>query len=269
MRSIAFIGGGVMAEAIIRGLLAKGMVKPNRVVVGEPLSERARCLSSRYEIAVTASNREAIGDADVVVLAVKPQHLGEVLRDLRGRLAPTQLALSIVAGATLATLGEGLEHRALVRVMPNTSAQVGEGISVWTATPEVSEASREQARLILQSLGREVYVADESHLDMATALSGSGPAYVFLFMEALVDAGVHLGFTRQLAQELVIQTVLGSALMARETGKHLAELRNLVTSPAGTTAAGLVELEVGRLRAVVDRAVVAAYERCRELGKRS
>jgi len=268
LRNIGFVGGGKMAEAIVRGLLANGLVRPGQVVVGEPAPERREVLTSRHGVATTTSNREAVRAAELVILAVQPQHVGEVLSDLRGQFLDGQLVLSIVAGVTLSRLVEGLEHRAVVRVMPNTPAQVGEGVSVWTATPAVSDAGRQEARAVLQSLGREVFVADEKYLDMATALSGSGPAYVFLFLEAMVDAGVHLGFTRKVAEELVLQTVLGSVLMARESGKHLAELRNLVTSPAGTTAAGLQELEDGRLRAVVDRAVMAAYERCKELGQK-
>ncbi len=198
---------------------------------------------------------------------MKPQHLEPALADLRGSLAPSQLVLSIVAGARLETLTTGLEHSEVVRVMPNTPAQVGQGISVWTATPGVDVASRERVRVVLGALGEQVEVAEEKYLDMATALSGSGPGFVFLFLEAMIDAGVHLGFSRPVAQQLVYQTVIGSATMARETGRHPAELRNAVTSPAGTTAAGLLELEEGRLRAVIDRCVIAAYERCVELGR--
>jgi pyrroline-5-carboxylate reductase len=236
------------------------------VRIGEPVLERRELLVSRHGVRTTDRNREAVGDAEIVVLAIKPQHAYEAFVDLRGQFAPGQLVLSIIAGVTLSCLTSELGHEAVVRVMPNTPAQIGEGMSVWTATPAVSELGRSQVRAILQSLGREVFVADEKYLDMATALSGSGPGYVFLFLEAMVDAGVHLGFPRKVAEELVFQTVLGSTRMARESGRHLAELRNLVTSPAGTTAAGLQELEDGRLRAVVDQAVMAAYERCQELG---
>lgn len=267
IQSIGFVGGGTMAEAILKRLITASLVEPDRVVVGEPVPERREMLCSHYGIRATRSNREACFGADVVVLAVKPQHTPTVLEELHGQLNRGQLALSIVAGATISTLSAGLRHQEIVRVMPNTPAQIGEGMSIWTATQSVEEAQREQARRILESLGRQVYVADEKYLDMATALSGSGPGYVFLMMEAMVDAGVHLGFTRPVAEELVLQTFQGSAAMARQSGKHLAELRNLVTSPAGTTAAGLQELEDGRLRAVIDRAIVAAYERCRELGR--
>ena len=144
--------------------------------------------------------------------------------------------------------------------------QIGEGISVWTAAREVSQEQREQARAILSALGQEVYVEDEGYLDMATALSASGPAYVFLFIEALIDAGVQMGFPRRVAQKLVLQTVRGSAVFAQETGLHPAILRNMVTSPGGTTAEALYQLEKGGLRATVSRAVWAAYQKARHLG---
>jgi pyrroline-5-carboxylate reductase len=263
---VAFIGGGVMAEAMIRGWLAQRLLTPGQVVASDPLSERRSWLTERYLVETTMDNRAAAREAPLVVLAVKPQHLAAPLGDLAGALAPEQLVLSIVAGTTLGTLTVGLAHPRVVRVMPNTPAQVGAGMAVWTATEAVDADQREQVGAILRALGREVFVPEESYLDAATAINGSGPAYVFLFLEALIDAGVHLGLPRPLAAELAQQTVLGAALMARETGKHPAELKNLVTSPGGTTAAGLAELEDGRLRAVIDRAVRAAYERSRQLG---
>ncbi len=268
LQRVAFVGGGLMAESIFRGLIAHGLASPHSIYVGEPIPGRREELSARHGVTTMSSNRDAVDGAEVVVLAVKPQHLAPALEDVRGRLATTQLVLSIVAGATLDALTTGLEHPTVVRVMPNTPAQVGQGISVWTATPEVGPAARERVRAILGALGDQVEVADEKYLDMATALSGSGPGYVFLFLEAMIDAGVRLGFARPIAQQLVYQTVLGSVLMARETGRHPAELRNAVTSPAGTTAAGLAELEDGRFRTVIDRCVTAAYERCVELGRK-
>lgn len=267
LKSIAFVGGGAMGEAIIRGLIGKALVEARNIVVGEPVAERRAALVARHGIRTTASNAEATLGAEVVLLAIKPQHAAAAFRELRGTLTADQLVLSIIAGVTMPTIVEALDHRRVVRVMPNTPAQVGEGMSVWTATPDVNEAGRLAARTILECLGREVAVPEEKYLDMATALNGSGPGYFFLFFEAMVDAGVRLGFARPIAELLVLQTALGSAKMALESGKHLAELRNLVTSPAGTTAAGLAELEEGRLRSVVDRAVFAAYERSRELGQ--
>lgn len=264
---IAFIGGGAMGEAMLKSLLDRGIAQPGGAAVADVSQARRDLLSARYGITCTGSNREAAAGAGVVVLAVKPQNLPEVLEELRRALEPHQLVLSIVAGATLATLTQGLEHRAAVRVMPNTPAQIAQGMSVWTATEEVSPGQKEAARAILSALGDEVYVEDEKYLDMATALSGSGPAYVFLFIEALVDAGVHIGFSRDVAERLVLQTVAGSALFAQQAKAHPAQLRNAVTSPAGTTAAGLLKLEEAGLRAAVIRAVQASYERSQALGR--
>ncbi|MBI2942044.1 MAG: pyrroline-5-carboxylate reductase [Chloroflexi bacterium] len=264
---IGFIGGGVMAEAIVRGLLDKQVVKPGQVMASDPLEGRRSWLASQYRIQTTADNWLTASGVSVVVLAVKPQQIAEVLAGLRGLLHADQLVLSIVAGVPIHIIAEGLAHDRIVRVMPNTPAQIGAGMSVWTATSAVCDVQRDHARTILRAIGREVCVHDEKYLDMATAINGSGPAYVFLFLEALVDAAVHIGLARPVAEDLVLQTALGSVLMARESGKHLAELKNMVTSPAGTTAEALLALEDGRLRGVIDRAVVAAYERSKALGK--
>jgi pyrroline-5-carboxylate reductase len=179
------------------------------------------------------------------------------------------MVISIVAGARLKAFREGLAHDAIVRVMPNTPAQIGEGMSVWTGTHGVNETQLEQARTILQALGKERYVKEEKFLDMATAISGTGPTYVFLVMEAMIDAAVHLGFPRHIAYELVTETMRGSTLFAMRSAKHTAELRNMVTSPGGTSAAALYELEKGSLRTVISRAIKAAYERSKQLGEES
>ncbi|HET8567389.1 MAG TPA: pyrroline-5-carboxylate reductase [Candidatus Limnocylindria bacterium] len=266
---LAFIGGGTMAEAMIRGLLERRLVTSSRITASGPRRERRSELVQRFGIKASASNVEAAKGAQVVVLSVKPQVLPSVMRELRGTLAPDQLVLSIVAGATSAALRAGLDHAQVVRAMPNTPAQVAMGITVWWAAPSVTAAQRGQARAILGALGEELAVEDEDDVDRATALSGTGPSYVFLLMEALVDAGVHLGFSRRVAEELVLRTVEGSALFARRSGRHLAELRNMVTSPGGTSAAALYQLEKGALRTVLSRAVYAAYVRTRELGAAS
>lgn len=265
---IAIIGGGMMAEAIIGGSLAKGVATAQAITVGEPLAERRAYLEQRYGVVTMADNLQALKGAGLVTLAVKPQQLGEVLAQLRGKLESQQTALSIIAGATLETLSRGLDHEAVIRVMPNTPAQVGAGMAVWTATPETPEAAKETARAMLGALGEEMYVAEERYLDIATALSASGPAYVLMFIESLIDAGVYLGLPRPMARTLTLQTVLGSALLAIETGKHPAELRNMVTSPGGTTAEALLELEEGGFRATVMAAVIAAYEKSLLLGER-
>jgi len=176
------------------------------------------------------------------------------------------MVLSIVAGARLGDLASQLEHAAVVRAMPNTPAQIGEGITVWAVTPGVSQVQKDLAREVLASLGKEVFAEDEDYLDMATALSGTGPAYVFLFMEAMVDAGVHLGFPRRIAEELVVQTVHGSVAFYEHSPSHMARLRNQVTSPAGTTAAALYYLEKAGFRPAISRAIWAAYERSVQLG---
>lgn len=265
-KRIAFLGGGTMAEAMIRGLLEKHLVPPSHVAVTGPRRERRAELQKQFGVRGVASNADAARDAHVVVLSVKPQVLPAVMRELHGKLRDDQLVLSIVAGATLRSLRHGLGHKAIVRSMPNTPAQIGLGVTVWTATPDVGADQRELARVILGAFGEVLHAEVEEDVDRATALSGTGPSYVFLLMEALVDAGVHLGFSRRVAEELVLRTVEGSAAFARQSGRHLAELRNQVTSPGGTSASALYELEKGALRTVLSRAVYAAYQRTRELG---
>jgi pyrroline-5-carboxylate reductase len=181
--------------------------------------------------------------------------------ELKPVMRPGQLVISIVAGASSHALAEGLDHPAVVRCMPNTPAQIGQGVTVWFATPAVDATGRARTRTLLSALGSEFEVDDERQVAMATAVSGSGPTYVFLFIEALIDAAVHLGFPRHVARELVLDTVQGSAAFAVASGKHVAELRDMVTSPGGTSAAAMYELERGRLRTVVSDAVWAAFER--------
>ena len=265
--SIAFIGGGVMAEAMISGLLNHNAVTPDRISVSEPTEKRRRELSARYSIRVTADNRDAARAGSVVVFAIKPQVLARVLPELKGALRAEQLVISIIAGGRLATLSEGLAHTAIIRAMQNTPAQIGAGLTVWTTTPNVSESQREQARAVFQSLGKEIFMDEEKYLDMATAVSGTGPTYVFLVLEALVDAAVHLGFGRDVAHDIVIETMRGSILYAEQTGKHPAELRNMVTLPGGTSAEAIYQMEKGSLRTVLSKAVWAAYKKSRLLGE--
>jgi len=264
--TLAFIGGGTMGGAMIHGLVSKGFIDPQRIIASDPLPERGEELAQRYGVNFTTDNIEAAQGGDVVVLSVKPQILPAVLPELRGHLRPEALVLSIVAGARIRAIGRGLRHSAIVRAMPNTPAQVGQGISVWTTTEETTETQKGQARQILQALGEEIYVEDEGYLDMATALSGTGPAYIFLVMEALIDAGVHLGFERRLAEQLVLQTMAGSVAFARQSALHPAKLRNMVTSPGGTSAEALYQLEKGGLRTMLSRAVWAAYQKSKYLG---
>ena len=218
--TIAFIGSGSMAEAMIKGLLRQGLVAPDQVVASGPRPERGQVLVERYGVRTTTNNVEAAAGADVVVLSVKPQVLPRVLEELTGTVDPHALVLSIVAGAKMSAIESALDAKSVIRVMPNTPAQIGMGISVWAATEAATDLQRGQALDILRALGEEVYVEDEGYLDMATALSGTGPAYVFLLMEAMVDAGVHLGFSRHVSERLVIETMRGSVEYARQSSRH-------------------------------------------------
>lgn len=262
---IAFIGAGVMGESMIAGLLKESLVSPNQIVASHPREDRRRRLADRFGIATVESNREAAEGAELVLLTIKPQVLQSVTRQLFGSLTPDQVVVSVIAGAPIETLVRGLGHDALARVMPNTPAQVGQAMSVWTTTPEVTEAQRRAVQTILGALGEELWVEEEKYVDMATALSGTGPTYVFLMMEALIDAGVHMGFPRRIAEQIVLQTVSGSVAFARDSGKHMAELRNMVTSPGGTSAEAIYQMEKGGLRTVLSRAVYAAYQRTQVL----
>jgi pyrroline-5-carboxylate reductase len=265
---IAFIGAGVMAEAMISGLIRNRLAVGDRLLASDPRQERVGFLAKTYGIHAYTNNSEAACQADVVVLSIKPQALDKVMADVKDCMKPDALVLSIVAGAPISKISSGLGSRMIVRSMPNTPAQIGEGITVWTASADVTKAQREIARKILGALGEEIFLEEEVYLDMATALSGTGPAYVFLFMEAMVDAGVHLGFARHIAERLVAQTVRGSVdyFQKRDDPVHLARLRNQVTSAGGTTAAALYYLEKAGFRTAISRAIWAAYERSRELG---
>src|SRR5215218_4827125 len=264
--TIATVGSGVMAEAMIAGLIRGEQVAPDRIIASHPRRDRRDELVNNYAIRTVEDNASAVEQADVVVLAVKPQMLARVGREIRPAMSDGKLVISIIAGATSKALSNVLAHRQIVRSMPNTPAQLGRGMTVWYATPEVTEHQREQAKILLGSLGFQLEVEDEKLVAMATAVSGTGPTYVFLVMEALIDAAVHLGFARHVAHDLVIETLEGSALFAKQSAMHPAELRNMVTSPGGTSAAALHELESGRLRTVLSEAVWAAFRRTVELG---
>jgi len=265
---LAVIGAGVMGEAIVAGLVDRRLIEASRVTCSHPRTERRDALAAAHGVAVTADNTAAARDVDVVVLAVKPQMLPDVLAELRGSLRAEQLVMSIIAGASTTALREGLQHPTVVRSMPNTPSQIGHGVTVWYATADVDDRGRDRVRAMLGALGREFEVHDERQVAMATAVSGTGPTYIFLFIEALTDAAVHLGFPRHVARELVLDTMSGSADFALQSGKHVAELRDMVTSPGGTSAEALYELEKGRLRTVVSDAVWAAFERTLQLEAR-
>ena len=263
---VAFVGAGVMGEAMIKGLLHQKLLEPESITASDPRAEHLNQLRSAYGIIVTTDNGEAARGADALVLSVKPQVMGRVLPELRGRVDGVRLIVSIVAGVPVKTIADSLLNVRVVRSMPNTPGQIGQGITVWTASPEVADEQRRQAEVLLGALGEHIYAEEERFLDMATALSGSGPAYVFMFMESMVDVGVHMGFARRDAEKLVTQTLLGSVLYAQQSGLHPAQLRNQVTSPGGTTAAALHEMEKGGLRTVLSEGVWAAYRQSQSLG---
>lgn len=275
---LAFIGCGVMAEAIIAGLLRKKLVGADQIVGSHPRVARREEMHVKYGIEMFEQNKDAATaiysgpeaghDGSVLVLAVKPQRLRSVLEELKGSLHQDQLVVSVVAGAKIQTIADELLHAAVVRTMPNTPAQIGAGVTAWTASADVNEKQENQVRAMLEALGKTVRVENERQIDMATALSATGPTYIFLVMEALIDAGVHMGFSRHVAQELVHQTMLGAVLFARESHKHPAELRNMVTSPGGTSAEAIYQMEKGSLRTVLSKAVWAAYQRAEALGEK-
>jgi pyrroline-5-carboxylate reductase len=271
---LAFIGCGVMGESMVAGLLRKQLVDPKKISVSHPRESRRAELAEKYGIAVFESNAAAaktvIGQENsAVLICVKPQRLSRVLSDLTGVLHLDQLVVSIVAGARIEHFADELGTAKIVRAMPNTPSQIGAGITAWTCTEAVVEIERGHVREILAALGKELFVETENMIDMATSLSATGPTYIFMVMEALTDAGVHLGFSRDMAKELVQETMLGSVKFAIESHKHPAELRNMVTSPGGTSAEAIYQMEKGTLRTVLSKAVYAAYKRAVDLGKKS
>ena len=266
---IVFVGAGAMGSAMISALLSRSIVAPNQIIAADPRRDICDELVRSYKVNVSTDNALACKEADIIVLSVKPEVLDKVFRSLSGSIGSDTLVISIVAGVKLDALVEGLKHKSVTRCMPNTPAQIGKGITVWTESVGVSSFQHEQTKLLLESLGRQIFVDDEKYLDMATALSGSGPAYVFLFIEALVEAGVNIGFSRTVAEELVYTTIKGSLDYAMNSSKNLSDLRTQVTSPGGTTEAALRCLEAGEFRTIVSDAVSAAYQRSIDLGKNS
>lgn len=270
---LAFIGCGVMAESIVAGLLRQNLVAAEQIVATHPRENRRRELAEKYAIEVFADNAEAVRhirvyENSIVALCVKPQRLKGVLEELKDTVLPEQIVLSIIAGARIETISEALNNKKIVRTMPNTPSQIGAGITAWTCDENVGETERAQIKALLTALGKEIYVETENMIDMATSLSATGPTYIFMVMEALTDAGVHLGFSRETSKELVQETMLGAVKFAIESHKHPAELRNMVTSPGGTSADAIYQMEKGGLRTVLSKAVYAAYQRAVALGQK-
>jgi len=263
---IAFIGGGNMGEAMLSALLNKQVAEAKSITVSDVSEPRRQYLAQKYAVKVTPDNRLAITSVEIVVLAIKPQNLTAVMNELKNQLKPAQLVISIVAGIRIDTLRQGLNHKVIVRSMPNTPAQIGEGVTIWTATSEVHSIQKKRAGSILGAMGKEFYVDDERYIDMATAVSGSGPAYLFYFVESFIDAAVAIGWSREMAKELVLRTVLGAAHLIEKSDREPADLRRMVTSPGGTTAEAIRVFDEGKLTELVTRAVNSAYEKAQKLG---
>ncbi len=256
-----------MAEALIRGVVASGS-DPKSICVSDPMAARRRLLARRYKVRVSASNRLAVRDASLVLLAVKPQIMNQALADIHGSLAPSQLVVSIAAGVRIERLEKALgEAVRVVRVMPNTPCLVGRGASVICGGRRARPTDRRKVERLLATVGRTFVVREETQMDAVTGLSGSGPAYVYLFAEALLRGGTRCGLDEELARQLAFETIAGAAEMLLQTRRSPAELRTAVSSPGGTTLAGLAQLERGGFARVVTNAVSAATRRSRELGR--
>lgn len=266
---IGFAGGGNMGEALIKGLLSASLLSPDRICVYDVSAPRMQYLEQTYQITPCSGLAELAKSSQVIILAVKPQNIIEVLDELRPQVDHRPLVISIAAGIPISTLTTRLaENIPVIRVMPNTPALVLEGASALARGQKVSDDQMELTLTIFQSVGKAIEV-DEKWMDTVTGLSGSGPAYVLLMLEALIDGGVLMGLPRQIARELVLQTCLGTVKMVQQTGKHPAELKDLITSPGGTTISGLQVLEENSVRGALMGAVQAASERSKELGKSS
>jgi pyrroline-5-carboxylate reductase len=263
---IGFVGSGVMAEVMISGLLTRGVTPPGHIWASGPRPERAEELRARYGIQAGTDNLEAVSNVEIVVLAVKPQTLPKVLRQLKDGIRAEHLVMSIIAGARMGVIAAGLGHPAIVRCMPNLPCQIHRGMTIWTATPEVSAPVRERVRHILQTMGKEIYVPDEVDVDRATAVNGTGPAIIAHFVKALEDAANFIGESRPLARESVLQTIIGTAELILASNRHVGELIDGVTSPGGTTSRALHVLHQGRFAAVLTDAIDAAYRRSVEMG---
>jgi len=266
-KKIAFLGSGNMAEAIVKGLLAAGTAAAAEIVCAEPRAERRDELRARHGVTVTTSNLEAVRQAQVIVLSVKPQVMDALLDEIAPEVGPSKLVVSIAAGVPIATIAGRLGAGArIIRTMPNTPALVGEGATALARGSHATEADLSEAVALFEAVGTAV-VVDENLLDAVTGVSGSGPAFVFLAVEALADGGVKMGLPRPIALTLAAQTVAGAGRLVLETGEHPGKLKDQVTSPAGTTIAGVHALEAAGFRAALIAAVEAATKRSRELGQ--
>lgn len=268
MERLGMIGGGAMGSALLKGIVKQGLVKPEEIFLVEPDVTKRETLQTELGINIKNSPAELAAECPVMILAVKPGVIPGVLKELGSKADRSHLVISIAAGVTLASLSSELNKARLVRVMPNTPARISRGVTVYCLGPNTNPSDAEIVAAIFECVGT-VLSLPETQLDAVTAISGSGPAYVYHFMESWIDAGVMLGLTRDVAQTLVTETILGTAELLKTSGEHPAKLRNDVTSPGGTTAAGLFELEKGAFTATLMKAVLATAERSRELGKKA
>jgi len=264
---MGFVGGGMMAEAMLKGMLEKGIVAKESVTIAEIVEGRRNYMAETYSVNVTGSVKECFGASDVVVLAVKPQSLDSAAEEATQCNYDKKLIISILAGKTLADIQSKIPGCRLARVMPNTPAMVGCGASAYVLSPNCTDEHAANVESILSAFGIAERLSDEKLMDAVTGLSGSGPAYVYLLIEAMSDGGVRMGLPRAIATRLAAQTVLGAGQMVINTGKHPGELKDAVTSPAGTTIAGVGALEAGAFRGTVMSAVEAATKRSQELAK--
>lgn len=268
MSKIAFLGAGNMAEALINGLISSGVYRSGDVIAADISSQRLEHLSSKYDIKITDKNNKAAKQADIVVLSVKPNHILNVLEGINSELTPEKIVITIAAGISTSSISQALEHKTkLIRVMPNTPALVQAGASVIYCNENVTSKEKDRVLKIFESIGLALMVQDEGLMDPATGLSGSGPAYVSIFIEALSDGGVKMGLPRDMAHKLAAQTVYGTAKMIIEGDTHPAQFKDKVSSPGGTTIEGVHHLEKGGFRSSAISAVEAATRRSKELSK--
>jgi pyrroline-5-carboxylate reductase len=259
--NISFIGTGIMASSIIKCITEKGLYRKEEITGSGPRLKSLEEVKKRFGINITQKNTDAAKFGDIIILSIKPQVFPAVAEEIKDSINDNQMIVSIMAGVDIETLQRELLHKKIVRAMPNTPAQISEGMTVWTSTKEIKENEKDEVKKIFSSMGKELYFEEEQYVDMATALTGTGPAYVFLFLEAMIASGVHLGFSRRDARELVYQTTLGSVLFAINSEKHTSELRDMVTSPGGTSADALYEMEKGSFRTIIEKAVYSAFKR--------
>jgi len=263
---IGFIGGGKMAEALCKGIIKSGLGNIDSIMIAEVVEERCRLLHEEIGIRTTQNCREVVSFADVIILAVKPQIIGEIINDIKNDIKQTHLVLSVAAGIPLRFIESKLpQNTRVIRVMPNTPCLIAASATAFSLGTQATEGDGQLVHEIFHAVGK-VFQLDEKYLDAVTGVSGSGPAYVYMFIEALSDGGVKMGLPREIAIALAAQTVMGAAKMVLETGLHTAQLKDLVTSPAGTTIEGISKLENGGLRAAVMNAVEASALKSKQLG---